>query len=92
MLWMIESFEPKTRVLFALKIKAKDTAKLKPKIDQLLNRNRLEHELRTATKDELVFEVQVPLERKTDRLSNDILELEPDNASGVEWEEKKAKS
>ena len=91
-LWIVESFEPKARQLFSLKVKAKDTAALKPKIDQLLTRHRLEHELRTATKEEVTFEVQVPIERKTDRLSNEILTLDPNNASGVEWEEKKAKS
>ena len=92
MLWIIESFEPKTRLLFSLKVKAKDPAALKPKIDQLLTRHHLEHELRTVMKDEVTFEVHVPIERKTDRLSNEILGLDPQNAAGVEWEEKKVKS
>jgi hypothetical protein len=91
MLWVVESLEPQARQLFALKVKAKDTASLKPKIEQLLMRSRLEHELRTATKDEIVFEVKVPIERKTDRLSNEILGLDAENATGVEWEEKKVK-
>jgi Domain of unknown function (DUF4956)/MgtC family len=90
-LWMVESFEPKTRLLFALKVKAKDPAVLKPKVEQLLTRHRLEHELRTETKDEVTFEVRVPIDRKTDRLSDEILEIDKNNASGVEWEEKKAK-
>ena len=91
-LWIIESFEPKALAPFALKVKAKDPAALKPKIEQLLARHRLEHELRTVTKDELTFEVHVPIDRKTDRLSNEILAIQPENASGVEWDEKKAKS
>ena len=91
-LWIVESFEPKARQLFSLKVKAKDPATLKPKIEQLLARYRLEHELRTVTKEEVTFEVHVPIERKTDRLSNEILSLDPDNASGVEWDEKKAKN
>ena len=91
MLWIIESLEPHSRQLFALKVKAKDSAALKPKIEQLLARHRLEHQLRTATKDEVIFEVQVPMDRKTDRLSNEILGLDPQNATGVEWEEKKEK-
>jgi Domain of unknown function (DUF4956)/MgtC family len=91
MLWIIESFEPKTRVQFSLKVKAKDPAALKPKIEQLLTRHRLEHQLRTETKDEVTFEVRVPIDRKTDRLSDEILEVDRDNASGVEWEEKKSK-
>jgi len=91
MLWIIESFEPKTRVQFSLKVKAKDPAALKPKIEQLLTRHRLEHQLRTETKDEVTFEVRVPIDRKTDRLSEEILEVDRNNASGVEWEEKKSK-
>jgi len=91
MLWIIESFEPKTRVQFSLKVKAKDPAALKPKIEQLLTRHRLEHQLRTETKDEVTFEVHVPIDRKTDRLSDEILEVDRNNASGVEWEEKKSK-
>jgi len=90
-LWIVESFEPKARQLFALKVKAKDPAALKPKIEQLLTRYRLEHELRTETKDEVTFEVRVPLDRKTDRLSDEILEIDKNNASGVEWDEKKSK-
>jgi Domain of unknown function (DUF4956)/MgtC family len=90
-LWIVESFEPKARQLFALKVKAKDPAALKPKIEQLLTRHRLEHELRTETKDEVTFEVRVPLDRKTDRLSDEILEIDKNNASGVEWDEKKSK-
>ena len=91
MLWIIESFEPKTRVQFSLKVKAKDPAALKPKIEQLLTRHRLEHQLRTETKDEVTFEVRVPIDRKTDRLSDEILEVDRNNAAGVEWEEKKSK-
>jgi len=92
MLWIIESFEPKARLLFSLKVKAKDPPALKPKVEQLLTRHRLQHELRTVTKDEVMFEVHMPIERKTDRLSNEILGLDPQNAAGVEWEEKKVKS
>jgi uncharacterized membrane protein YhiD involved in acid resistance len=91
-LWIVESFEPRAKQSFALTVKAKDPASLKPRIDQLLSRYRLEHQLRTATKEELTFEVQFPIDRKTDRLSNEILGLDPQNATGVEWEEKKAKS
>jgi hypothetical protein len=90
-LWVIESFE-KTRVSMQLTVKAKNPANLKPKLEELLARHRLEFVLRTATEDELAYQVQVPLERKTDRLTNAILKLDPDNETGVEWEEKKVKS
>ena len=72
-------------------MKAKDTEPLKPKLEELLKRNRLEFELRTATAEEVCYEVKVPLDRKTDRLSNVILKLDPENVSGVDWDEKKPK-
>src|SRR2546428_3815716 len=65
-LWIVESFEPKARQAFSLKVKAKDPAAVKPKIEELLTRNRVPHELRTETKEEITFEVQVPLNRRTD--------------------------
>ena len=39
----------------------------------------------------MTYEVHVPLDKKIDRLSNGILKLDPENATGVEWEDKKEK-
>jgi hypothetical protein len=91
MLWVIESFEPQARQLFTLKVKAEDGVSLKPKIDEYLARHRLEFELRSSTKDEVCYEVRLPYDKKTDRLSNGILKIGANNATGVEWEEKKEK-
>jgi hypothetical protein len=88
---VVESFEPKATHLFQLKIKAADPAALKPEIDRLLTRNHLVYELRGVSKEELEYEVRIPLARKTDRLSEIILKLGPENATAVEWEEKKEK-
>jgi hypothetical protein len=33
--------------------------------------------------------VQLPFDKKTDRLSTAILAIDPENTTGVEWEEKK---
>lgn len=90
-LWIIESFEPKARQLFLLTVKAKDPAALKPRVEELLTKYRLEHELRTASTEEVCYEVRLPIDRKTDRVSNAILALDPENATAVEWEEKKEK-
>jgi hypothetical protein len=38
-----------------------------------------------------IYEVQLPIDRKTDRLSNAILKLDPENATGVEWKKKEKK-
>jgi uncharacterized membrane protein YhiD involved in acid resistance len=91
MLFVIESLEPAALTVFELKVKAKDPAKLKPKLEELLKRNRLEFELRTSSPEEVCYEVKLPLEKKTDRLSSVILKLDPDNATAVEWDEKKPK-
>jgi hypothetical protein len=90
-LWFLESIEGPAHQHFMLKITAKDPSALKPKIEQMLARYRLEFELRTASKEELCYDVQVPIDRKTDRLSNVILSVDPQNATSVEWEEKKEK-
>jgi hypothetical protein len=90
-LWVIESVEPKARQLFLLTVKAKDPAALKPKLDEILARNRLEYELRTTSTEEVCYEVKLPFDKKTDRLSNAILRLESGTATAVEWEEKKNK-
>ena len=91
LLWVIESFEPKAHKLFSLTIKSKDSVALKPKIERVLARSRVEHELRTSANDEISYDVRVPLDKKTDRLSELILKLEPGNSLAVQWEEKKEK-
>jgi uncharacterized membrane protein YhiD involved in acid resistance len=90
-LWIIESFEPKAKAEFLLTVKAKNPERIRQKLEELIARNRLEFELRTEDEDELAYEVKKPLERKTDRLSELILKLDPDNVTGVEWDEKKKK-
>jgi len=45
-LWIVESFEPTATQLFTLKVMAKDPAAIKPKLDELLTRYRVEFELR----------------------------------------------
>src|SRR5262245_37238393 len=87
LLSVLETFEPKATQLFALTIKGKEENK--PKIEKLLARHRLEFELRGASKEELTYDVHFPMNRKTDRLSEQILQLDPE--AGVQWEEKKEK-
>ncbi len=92
-LWVIESFEPHTRKRFDLKVKlGKDTDERRKSIEGVLQRFRLEYELRTSADEEVCYEVGVPLELHTDRISNAILRLDPDGHGSVEWAEKKAKA
>ena len=81
LLWIVESFEPKATQAFTLRIKAKDPAALETAIEKLLGRNRVEYELRTSSPEEICYDVKVPLERKTDRLSQQLLDLAGRNAA-----------
>jgi hypothetical protein len=87
LLSVVETFEPKATQLFALKLKVSE--ELKPNVERLLTRHRLEFDLRAASKEELTYDVHVPVNRKIDRLSEQLLELQPE--ASVEWEEKKEK-
>ena len=88
-LWVIESFEPRSR-RFELKIKAgDDTDSLRPKIEEILRRYQLKFELRTSSDEEVCYDVQVPFEVQTDRISNTILRLDREGHAAVDWAEKK---
>jgi uncharacterized membrane protein YhiD involved in acid resistance len=91
-LWVIESFEPKRRKEFILKVRAgKETDNLRPKIESILRRYGTEFELRTTSDEEVCYEVQVPLDVHTDRVSNSILRLDPEGHAAVEWDQGKKK-
>ena len=91
-LWVIESFEEGMK-RFDLRIKAgKDTDAMRPDFENILRRYRLKFELRTASDEEVCYDVQVPLELRTDRVSNAILKLDPEGHAAVEWIDKKTKT
>jgi len=91
LLWIVESFEPIATRLFDLKIKSKDPAALKDRVEEILKRSRARFELRAVGKEELDYEIRWPLERKTDRLSDEILALGPNAVTEVGWEQKSEK-
>jgi uncharacterized membrane protein YhiD involved in acid resistance len=88
-LWVIESFEhPLKR--FEMKVKiGKETDELRPRIEAILKRSGAEFELRSSSDEEVCYEVSVPAEVQTDRMSNAILRLDPAGHAAVEWSEKK---
>ena len=87
-LWIIEGFEPQTR-LFELKVKIGDKAQdMRPKIEEVLRRFKAKYELRTAAEEEVVYMVTTPRSLRTDRVSNAIMELDPEGKAAVEWSEK----
>ena len=88
-LWVIESFEKGLKA-FDLKVKlGKDTDAKRTEIENILRRFKLKFELRTSSDDEVCYDVNVPLELRTDRVTNAILKLDPEGHASVEWGEKK---
>ena len=88
-LWIIEGFEPQTRI-FELKVKmGEKTQEMRPKIEEVLRRYKAKYELRTAAEEEVLYMVTTPRSLRTDRVSNAIMELDPDGkGAAVEWNEK----
>jgi len=87
-LWIIEGFEPQTR-LFELTIKLGDkTTDLRPKIEEVLRRHKVRYELRSTAEDNVLYMVTTPKSLRTDRVSNVIMELVSDGKGAVEWNEK----
>ena len=91
-LWMIESFEPSARKQFILEVKSKEAIKLQPTVESLLRRRRVKYELRESTPEEFSFFVELPMDLKTDGLSADIIALDPEPGTGVEWKTEKKKA
>lgn len=86
-LWVIESFEPQTR-MFELTVKLGDqTAELRPKIEAVLRRFKTEYELRQSAEDEVCYQVTTPLDMHTDRVSNALTAL-AEGKGEVKWSEK----
>jgi uncharacterized membrane protein YhiD involved in acid resistance len=90
-LWVLEAWEPEAQNRFGVVVKAKDAAALRPHLESLLRRRRLRFELRGTTPDELTYEVHMPVDSRTDDLSNEVLALGDKGAIEIVWDEKKDK-
>ncbi len=92
-LWVVESFEPEGKKLYALSIKmGDDTDDHRPEFDAILERHNVDFTLQTSSDDEVSYEAHVPLEVERDRITTALLKLDPKGHASVEWSEKKAKS
>jgi hypothetical protein len=91
-LWVIESFEPTARKQFILEIKAKEVGKLQVRIEALLRRRRVKCELRESSPEELSYFVELPMDLKTDSVSAEIMAIDPDPGTAVEWKTEKKKA
>jgi uncharacterized membrane protein YhiD involved in acid resistance len=89
---LIESFEPTSVTHFELQLTGlHDAGSLRPRVEQVLARYRIEHSLRTQSDEALSYDVKVPLEIETDRVTNAILKLNTTTGTTVEWDEKKVR-
>ena len=90
---LIESFEPKRVSNFELRLSGINKAgDLRPHLEQVLTRYHIEHSLRTQAADALSYDVMVPFEVETDRVTNAVLKLDTTDGTTVEWTEKKVKT
>jgi uncharacterized membrane protein YhiD involved in acid resistance len=87
-LGIIESFEKGIKK-FDLTIKAgNQTDELRDKIEAILRRYEVVHDLRASSDDELCYDVEVPIDLERDSVTNAILRLDPEGHASVNWSEK----
>ena len=89
-LWWVEGIEPEAVQKFSLAVETPDPDKLRAKLEQLLRRYRVRFEMRALTENQLSYEVALPLDQRTDVISNAITALNGGEATAVEWEAKKS--
>ncbi len=92
MLWVIESFEPPQHKSLVLTVRTKDAPVIKEEVESLLRRQEIGYELRTSSQEELSYLVDVPYERRTDRISSAITRLNASHEAAVEWADVKKAS
>jgi hypothetical protein len=90
-LWVVESLEPERTKVFELKVTTADPTALRSQIESILRRYHIDYELRAAATKELVYETELPLHTRTDRVANAILVLDDKHETEVTWDEKKKK-
>jgi uncharacterized membrane protein YhiD involved in acid resistance len=89
-LWWVEGLEPEPVQRFNLAVETADPDALRTKLEQLLRRYRVRFEMRTLSENQLSYEVALPIDQRTDVISNAITALNDGQATAVEWEAKKA--
>ena len=91
LLWAVESIEPELTKHFEVKVIAADPAAMRGDVEAILRRYHVTFELRSAGQKELVYDTELPLHTRTDRIANAILALGKNGETEVAWEEKKTK-
>jgi hypothetical protein len=88
-LWTIESIDPEPYLLFDLAITAKDSAVMKEPIEGVLRGRRIPFELVSTSTEQICYEVKMPLDIHTERVSDALMTLNPAQSVNVKWEHKK---
>jgi hypothetical protein len=85
---VIEQLQPRPRI-FELSVKlGPDTAALRPRVEGVLARFNMEHELRSTAADGVTYTVSAPPGLGTDRVTKWLIALVPEGNGAVEWVEK----
>jgi uncharacterized membrane protein YhiD involved in acid resistance len=90
-LWAVESIEPELTKHFELKISTGDPAALRGDIESILRRYHVKYEMRTLGQKELIYDTELPLHTRTDRIANAVLSTGKNGETEVAWDEKKTK-
>jgi len=88
-LWWVESLEPEPVQRFLLQVAAPDPEGMRKNLERLLRQHRAVFELRALSGEQISYEIALPLDQSTDRLSSAIAALNGGEATAVQWEEKK---
>ena len=91
-LWATESIEPELTKHFELKVTAgDDPGALRSDIEAILRRYPVKFELRTLAQKEVIYDTELPLHTRTDRIANAIVSIGKNGETEVAWDEKKPK-
>jgi uncharacterized membrane protein YhiD involved in acid resistance len=87
-LWLVEGFERPAREYELSVRRSGGCTALREPIEQVLRRHGAPFEMKSADDDESTYVVTVPNEVGTDRLSRELLALDPDGGCAVRWKKK----
>jgi len=87
----VESIEPELTKHFELKVATGDPNAMRADIESILRRYHVKFELRTLGQKELIYDTELPMHTRTDRIANAILGVGKNSENEVAWDEKKAK-
>jgi uncharacterized membrane protein YhiD involved in acid resistance len=89
---IIESFEPQSQKRFEVHVKVeKNAGQLRGKIETVLKRFQVDFDLRSASEEELSYDVQVPFETELEPITDAIMNVDTRTQIAVDWDEKKNK-